>query len=406
MLSYINYGTVNIYKYSFRLTTLNSICREDETVNQIYETEVIILKKIIVTVYLVAFLVLLTGCDQQKTTNADAKPTQTPTVTQPSATPTPTEEAAASSELTIKDYYPFLKNTDSYFEGEGNEYASYHMYTDYIDESTNRAQIRINNGGSETVQVIQIKDGKLSIVNSQEETYYRDKMLDKTNPEYKETVLLMEPLVKGTSWTLSDGRKRSITGEEVPITTPLGKYNALEVTTEEETGSTIEYYVKDIGLVHKVTYLGDTKITSSLTERKTDIPFTQKINIYHWNLDEKMKKDEVTLELFTDDITRVKLEEYLKSGNIENQALISTNTKINSMYLGTDNIAYIDFSKEFIEEMNAGAGYETQILQCITNTVGNYYGVENVYLTVDGNPYESGHIALIKGETFKVDYQE
>lgn len=371
------------------------------------KTEVIILKKIIVTVYLMAFLVLLTGCgQQQKTTNTDAAPTQNPVEVQPSVTPTPTQEIATSSELTIKDYYPFLKNTDSYYVGEGNEYASYHMYTDYIDESTNRAQIRINNGGSETVQIVQIKDGKLSIVNSQEETYYRDNMLDKTNPEYKENVLLMEPLVKGTSWTLSDGRKRSVTGENVPITTSLGKYDALEVTTEEENGSTIEYYVKDMGLVYKVTDLGDTKISSTLSERKTDTPFAQKMNIYHWNLDEKMKKDEITLELYTNDITRTKLEEYFKSGNLDNQALISTNTKINSMYLGTDHIAYVDFSKEFIDEMNAGAGYETQILQCITNTVGNYYGVEDVYITVDGKPYESGHIALNKGETFKVDYQE
>ncbi|MDF2802935.1 MAG: sporulation/spore germination protein [Anaerocolumna sp.] len=370
------------------------------------KSEVIILKKTIVAVYLMAFLVLLTGCGQQKATVTDAQPTQKPAQAEPSVTPTPTEEIAPSSELTIKDYYPFLKNTDSYYVGEGNEYASFHMYTDYIDDSTNRAQIRINNGGSETVQVIQNKDGKLTLLSSQEETYYRDNLLEKTNSEDKETVILMEPLVKGTSWTLPDGKTRSITGENVSITTPLGEYKALEVTTEEVTGSTIDYYVKDMGLVNRVTYLGDTKITSTLKERKTDVPFIQEINMYHWNLDEEMKKDEVKLELFTNDITRTKLEEYLKSGSLDNQALISSNTKINSMYLGTDNIAYVDFSQEFIDEMNAGAGYETQILQCITNTIGDYYGVKEVYLTVDGNPYESGHIALIKGETFKVDLQE
>lgn len=368
--------------------------------------EVIILKKTIVAVYLMAFLVLLTGCNQQETKNSDEIPTQNPVQVEASATPTPTEEIAPSSELTIKDYYPFLQNTDSYYEGEGNEYATYHMYTDYIDESTNRAQIRINNGGSETVQVIQNKDGKLLMLSSQEETYYRDNLLEKSIPDGQETVLLMEPLVKGTSWTLPDGRERSITGDNVTITTPLGEFTALEVTTEEVTGSITDYYVKNMGLVYRVTYLGDSKITSSLSERKTDVPFTQNVNIYHWNLDEQMKKDEVKLELFTNDITRIKLVEYLKSGSLYNQALISSNTKINSMYLGTDNIAYIDFSKELIDEMNAGAGYETQILQCITNTIGDYYDTQEVYLTVDGNPYESGHIALIKGETFKVDYQE
>lgn len=372
--------------------------------NKFKKSEVIILKKIIVTVYLMTFLVLLTGCNQQGSTNPDTEPTNPPVQVEPTATPIPTEEPTQSSELTIKDYYPFLQNTDSYYEGEGNEYASYHMYTDYIDE--NLAQIRTNNGGSETVQVIQNKDGKLSILKSQEETYYRDNLMEQAASDGKDEVLLMEPLISGTSWELADGRKRSITGVDVSVTTPLGELKALEVTTDSDNGTTKNYYVKDMGLVYSVTELGDIKITSVLSERKTDVPFVQTINIYHWNLDETMKKDEIKLEFYTNDITRVKLEEYLKSGSIDNQALISTNTKINSMYLGTDNIAYVDFSKELVEEMNAGAGYEMQILQCITNTIGDYYGVEDVYITVEANPYASGHVEQKKGETFKVDYKE
>lgn len=364
----------------------------------------IILKKIIVTVYLIAFLLLLTGCKQQNTTTPDAEPTKIPVQVDPTVTPTP--EPVQSEELSIKDYYPFLLNTDSYYEGEGNEYASFHMYTDFIDESQNRTQIRMNNGGSETVQVIQNKDGKLSIILSQEETYYRDNLLDKAEVDSNEQILLMEPLVTGTGWVLPDGRERSITGTDVLINTPLGDFNALEVTTEEITGTTQDYYVKDMGLVYRLTYLGDTKITSVLTERKTNTPFTQTANIYHWNLDEEMQREEIKLEFYTNDVTRAKFEEYLKSSEINDQALISANTKINSMYLGTDNIAYIDFSKELVTEMNAGTGYESYILQCITNTIGNYYSVEEVYITTEGEPYESGHIELYEGETFKVDYKE
>ena len=66
-------------------------------------------------------------------------------------------------------------------------------------------------------------------------------------------------------------------------------------------------------------------------------------------------------------------------------------------------IVYIDFSKEFIDEMNAGAGYEGLILQSITNTMGSYYVVDEVYITVEGKPYESGHILLKKDETLKVN---
>ncbi|BCZ45529.1 hypothetical protein psyc5s11_15960 [Clostridium gelidum] len=53
--------------------------------------------------------------------------------------------------------------------------------------------------------------------------------------------------------------------------------------------------------------------------------------------------------------------------------------------------------------MNVGAVYESMILQSITNTLGTYYGVEKVYITIEGELYGSGHIIKEKGETFTVD---
>jgi hypothetical protein len=45
------------------------------------------------------------------------------------------------------------------------------------------------------------------------------------------------------------------------------------------------------------------------------------------------------------------------------------------------------------------------ILQCVANTFGGYCGVGKVILTIDGGLYESGHIALQKGEYLTVDTQ-
>jgi spore germination protein GerM len=111
------------------------------------------------------------------------------------------------------------------------------------------------------------------------------------------------------------------------------------------------------------------------------------------------------LSFRTGDITRQVLETALtqKAANENYLPLASTNTKINSMYLGDDKIVYADFSPELVTEMNAGAGIELQIIQCITNTLGSYYGTDRVYITIDGKPYESGHLLMKKGETFKVD---
>lgn len=62
--------------------------------------------------------------------------------------------------------------------------------------------------------------------------------------------------------------------------------------------------------------------------------------------------------------------------------------------------------QSLVSEMNAGAAYETMILQCITNTLGIYYGVKKVYLTVEGKPYSSGHIEMKKGVPFIVDLKD
>ena len=83
--------------------------------------------------------------------------------------------------------------------------------------------------------------------------------------------------------------------------------------------------------------------------------------------------------------------------------VLSPNVKIRSLYLNKDNIVYVDFTKEFVSEMNAGSGYEDMILQSVTNTLGTYYGVDKVYITIEGSTYVSGHIMQKAGEFFIVD---
>jgi hypothetical protein len=86
--------------------------------------------------------------------------------------------------------------------------------------------------------------------------------------------------------------------------------------------------------------------------------------------------------------------------------VLTTNTKIKSLYLDRFETIHIDLSGAFITEMNAGAYYETMLLTSIVNTFGGYYGREKVILTIDGNNYSSGHIYLQKGEFLKPDYSK
>lgn len=74
--------------------------------------------------------------------------------------------------------------------------------------------------------------------------------------------------------------------------------------------------------------------------------------------------------------------------------------------MNEDGRVYVDFSRDLVEEMNAGSGTEMLILQAIVNTIGEYYGVEEVVLTVEGNPYESGHILMEEDQAFEVDHSQ
>ncbi len=365
------------------------------------------MKKLTFSIILLLLLLSFGGCNKNKVNvendQITVSPSPQPAVTLPDEDSSGTDSEENTDLRKVQDYYPIQADAEYVYEGKGNEYASGHVYTDFVDAANDKVQTRTNNGGSETVKVIQIKDGKVSVLFTENECYYRDNLMDKTSPGGE--VLLMEPLVKGTQWTLSDGRKRYISGVDVVMNTPIGKFQTLEVTTEGDNDTTIDYYAPQVGLVKSVFGSGDLEVSSTLSKISTNTPLTQTIDVFYPDEDEKIYTEPLTLSFRTNDVTRqilvaALLQEAIKESYLP---LISENTEINSLYLGDDKIVYVDFSSDLIKDMNLGSGYETLVLQCITNTLGNYYGTGKVYITVGGKPYESGHILMKKGETFKVD---
>lgn len=306
-----------------------------------------------------------------------------------------------SSPYKIEDYYPFNPNTLYTYEGTGNEYASYTLWVDYIKD--NKIQQRINNGGTEQARVMENKDGELKIIFSREESYYREDFTSK-KPN-KDEVLLKEPLIKGTSWTLSDGRKMSITNTEVDISTPSGSYKALEVTTKGPDSEQLDYYVLNEGLVKSIYKSKDMEVTSALAKVEKNASLTQDVEFYFPNnVSDKISLEKRSLTFKTNDMTkRIFEKEFKTAPKDELIKLMGPNVKINSLYLNNDGSVYVDFTENFVTEMNLGSGYEGMVLQSITNTLGRYYGAKKVYITLDSKPYGSGHIIMEKGEYFKVD---
>lgn len=320
----------------------------------------------------------------------------------------PESEESSSEEETasIGDYFPFMESIYSSYLGDGIEYSSYELYPQYIEE--NRIQYVEKNSGTNIVTVLEYTDGQLVEKFVRPETYFRENMLDKTS-ENAGNILLQEPLEVGNNWENPSGGTVEITAVDVDVETPLGVFPSIEVTTTEENSINIRYYSIGVGLVKEVATdtEGSYEVTSTLEEQTEETPEAVTIKVFFPDANAMgIETADVSVAFFTNDVTRETMTELLRQvPDVEYGRLIPEDASINSMYLNEDGRVYVDFSQELVANMNAGSSGESLLLQGIVNTIGTYYGVEEVVLTIEGAPYESGHYSMQEDESFKVDME-
>ena len=111
------------------------------------------------------------------------------------------------------------------------------------------------------------------------ETYYR---YDYTNSSNMDEIIIKEPIIEGTTWTLKDGSVRGITAVNKKVGTEFGTFTAIEITTKSTNSTIRDYYVKNVGLVKSTFSSKDSQntITSVLSKVETKTPFNQDINFY------------------------------------------------------------------------------------------------------------------------------
>jgi len=301
----------------------------------------------------------------------------------------------------VSDYFPVHSNSRLVYQGEGNDSASYEVCTDYARDG--RQQQRIITDGTISVRVIDTSENEAAVVFAQGDTAYRQNVLDQTSgtPE----TLLRTPLIAGTAWLPDGPRTRTITGTGMRLDTPLGAYDAIEVTTEGPYGKTMDYYAKGIGLIKTSCVSDSGSVTSVLAKIEEGVPLVQTVRFYFPDVETgQLRYGDRDVRFYTNDSTRdVLAKAYREPAPDYLGQVFSSGTQINSLYLNKDGMVYIDLNKAFQKEMNAGAAVESMILQCVANTFGHYYGASHVLLTVDGQSYDSGHISLAPGESLTVD---
>lgn len=316
------------------------------------------------------------------------------------------EEAEVDQDLTV--WFPKLEDTLLDYDGEGNEFAPFTRYPQFVKDDT--LQMVESTGGTDVVRIYEYSDDEIKEIFSRPETYFREDFEDTGLESEQEDfeILLQKPLEEGHSWESPSGSTSEITGVNIEKELPFGTVTTLEVTRTFEDGSeTVEYYGENIGLIERVFQAeeAENEVSSTLSSQSENTPEEFSLMVYAID-DQAMGLDStpVTMELYTNDPARLALADILKgqAPNAESPQVIAENTEINFMYLRQDGVVHVDFSAD-LADMNAGSGVEAMILQGIVNTVAGYYNVEEVLLTLDNEPYESGHIALEDGQTMPVD---
>ncbi|MFH5834694.1 GerMN domain-containing protein [Proteiniclasticum sp. C24MP] len=374
--------------------------------------------KITIALFTVMMLLMACGADSGKETPAETpaevpqeepaeEPAESPAegeAEENEQEPEAEEPAEDVKEYTVEMLYPFESDTHRVYEGKGNEYAAYDVYVDFMQED--RIQLRENNGGTEIVRVLEKKEGMLKEIIFEPETYYKENFLSKE--ANTDRILLMEPVAEGTTWK-SGEETSTITAVEKEVETPYGTFDAVEVTrvTKTDNGeyTNIDYYAENLGLIKTLNIGEGYEVSSSLEKIEKDTAQRKVVNFYYPNaMDERIFLYRKEIAFTTNDIPRMLLIEAYKDLPKEAAPVLTPNTRVNYLYLNQDGMVYVDLSKEFLTEMNAGAGYESLILQSLANTFGDYYGTSKVLLTIDGETYESGHILLREFEPLEVNY--
>ncbi len=280
------------------------------------------------------------------------------------------------------------------------EFAGFETWVDYIGNDA--IQIRTDNSGTTIASVYVIEDGALKEVFTQEDVYYR---YDFTAEREKGEILIMEPIAVGTTWQLEDGTQRSITATDADVTVPCGTYKALEVTTDYEDSIVMDYYAKGVGLVKREFTTKETPpyiVTSELEKYVEGSPHNENAQVYYPDFNnDRLAYIRQGFEFYTGDSILPKLEEVFRNPPADSalSRVMTDGASIRSITRDADTgVVTIDFNKQFVTEMNAGTTLEGMILGSIANTLGSYFLTNKVQITLEGGPYESGHMLFRPGE--------
>lgn len=290
-------------------------------------------------------------------------------------------------ELSLADYFPVLTDSIRWYAGQGIEYATFFVRTDYT--SDNQVQFHINNGATEVVNVYHISQDEVRLVFNQAETYHRLNRLGETTPQ-SERIVLQAPLEVGHSWDDPVLGQSTITRLDEPVVI-LGDITVSALVVESETVT--HYYAPGYGLV-KMSY-PEHDIHSVLDRMVFDAAYAEPIDMIHLDESGRPIATAANFMIRTNQDLATHLSAALRRDYPEGLGL-PDGFVIQQLELTTDSgDLSVDISPG-IFDWPVESEDEARMLHELKLTLQGYFGAARVYLSVDQRDYVSGNLQLDK----------
>ena len=181
-------------------------------------------------------------------------------------------------------------------------------------------------------------------------------------------------------------------------------FSLISCTKSTEAGQNEDNKVNNSTIVNNSTRSDE----DNETVDNTDAEKKEDIKVYYYDaVSDRIVYINTTINVKGNNASELLVDELKKSPSTDISPSLSSEITLNASNLHKDKSTItLDFSSNFVSAQNLGGGAESSTLKAITNTFGDYFDVEHVIITLDGNPYSSGHILMNDGEAFKVNLED
>lgn len=286
------------------------------------------------------------------------------------------------------DFMPVAENSTVFFDGD----ETFSLHPQYSD-ATHIQLSRVDNG----MQYVLEHNGEgVFVTAAAEERYYRQNLLLVEANDYDNTIeepvlYLPEDIEVGHTWESGGFQFKILEATEQQV----------RVERKDSAGTLVLLFEKGKGVVEATASAeGDGVKQISMVNDATANPERELVFFYPDANDdsgELLFAKYVRHTFTTNEVTRESLPALIAENAGDYYNYIPESTAINYLYKGKDNVAYVDFNDAF--QLEGGHGYEALFLNATAETVRHLLGADAVYLTVEGHPYEGGHIEMEEGTT-------